>query len=109
MFAEHPLDDADEHAAASTNIDVEKLVELELDRYRLFPATPRMAASPLLFWKDNGCSMPHLALVARHLLSIPPYKASIERLFSAAGRAVTQRRFCPLSFNIIRETNGGVP
>ena len=36
--------------------------------------------------------MPLLAMVARDALGTPASTASLERLFSAAGRAVTRRR-----------------
>ena len=36
--------------------------------------------------------MPNVALIARWLLSVPPSTASLERLFSAAGRGITRRR-----------------
>ena len=36
--------------------------------------------------------MPHLAAVAMHVLSVPGSTAALERLFSAAGRAVNRRR-----------------
>ena len=36
--------------------------------------------------------MPLLAVVAAQVLGVPASTASLERLFSAAGRAVTRRR-----------------
>ena len=73
-------------------MDLEKQVDMELERYSLFPATQSMADSPLKFWREHAWSMPHIALVAQHVLGVPASTASLERLFSAAGRAVTRRR-----------------
>ena len=36
--------------------------------------------------------MPHLAVVARQVFCVPASSANVERLFSAAGRAITRRR-----------------
>jgi hypothetical protein len=44
------------------------------------------------WWRQHSGQLPRLALVARHLFALPASTASLERLFSAAGRAVNKRR-----------------
>ena len=92
LFQEPALDDADQRRLEGAQVDLEKQVEAELERYRLMPASRLIAANPLEFWRLHGWSMPHVALVAQHVLGAPASTANIERLFSAAGRAITRRR-----------------
>lgn len=48
--------------------------------------------NPLPFWKQYQQKFPCLSLIARRLFSIPVTSAAVERSFSAAGLAVTERR-----------------
>ena len=54
-------------------------------------ARRRVTPTPLAFWRAHAWTMPHLAVVAQHVLGVPASTANIERLFSAAGRAVSKR------------------
>ena len=92
LFQEGALDDADQQRLEGAQVDMEKQVDAELERYRLMPASRQMATNPLEFWRLHGWSMPHVALVAQHVLGAPASTANLERLFSAAGRAITRRR-----------------
>ena len=71
---------------------LDEQVEEELVRYDLCPPNPHLNQSPLDFWKQSAWNMPHVALVAQHVLGIPGSTANVERLFSGAGRLVTRRR-----------------
>lgn len=72
--------------------DLEAAVDHEMGLYDRMPAGESLDASPLLFWRKHEACVRHLAAVARDVLSIPASSASIERLFSAANRAVNNRR-----------------
>ena len=49
-------------------------------------------SNPLPFWKDHEQKFPCLSLLARRLFSIPVTSTAVERSFSAAGLAITERR-----------------
>jgi hypothetical protein len=83
---------ASEAEVGAVVVDIQSEIERQIVLYDHFPAEPRMDYSPLAFWKKHGARMPYLALVARHLFGIPASTSSLERLFSAAGRAITRRR-----------------
>ena len=44
------------------------------------------------WWKDREDKLTLLSLVALAILAIPASTANVERLFSAAGRAINRRR-----------------
>ena len=46
----------------------------------------------LNWWRVNSPSFPHLATVAKGILSIPASSAASEQSFSVAGSTVSQRR-----------------
>jgi hypothetical protein len=83
---------ASEAELGAVVVDIQSEIERQVVLYDHFPPEPRMEYSPLAFWKKNSARMPYLAVVARHLFGIPASTSSLERLFSAAGRAVTRRR-----------------
>ena len=61
------------------------------------------ATNPLDFWGDDGMvSFPILAGIAARVLSIPATSASVEQLFSVAGRVMTTAR-ARLSFRHVNE------
>ena len=61
------------------------------------------ATNPLEFWGDGGAtSFPILAGIAARVLSIPATSASVEQLFSVAGRVVTTAR-ARLNFRHVNE------
>jgi hypothetical protein len=69
----------------SKNDELEKYLRMNIgDVYK--------QSNPLPFWKDNENKFPCLSLIARRLFSIPVTSAAVERSFSAAGLAVTERR-----------------
>eukprot|EP00981_Chlorochromonas_danica_P008816 scaffold2312_cov165-Ochromonas_danica.AAC.56 len=47
---------------------------------------------PLLWWAENAYKYPFLSMIARKMLCIPATSASSERLFSLAGRTITDER-----------------
>ena len=65
----------------------------ELDKYlRMIIDDIYKQSNPLPFWKDHEQKFPCLSLLARRLFSIPVTSAAMERPFSAAGLAITERR-----------------
>ncbi|CAF4086103.1 unnamed protein product [Rotaria sordida] len=65
----------------------------ELDKYlRMNIEDIYKQPNPLPFWKHHQHKFPCLSLLARRLFSIPVTSAAVERSFSAAGLAVTERR-----------------
>ncbi|CAF5020772.1 unnamed protein product, partial [Rotaria sp. Silwood1] len=65
----------------------------ELDKYlRMNIEDIYKQSNPLSFWKHHQHKFPRLSLLARRLFSIPVTSAAVERSFSAAGLAVTERR-----------------
>ena len=53
---------------------------------------PQLNEGPLRFWQKHSFKLPFLAAVAFQILGIPASTAQVERLFSAAGRAIGRRR-----------------
>ena len=83
-------DDADVDAAAAS---IERQVKRELDYWDGLPAVQSIEGLDVLKrWADHERAVPHLAALARWAPSIPGSSASLARLFSAAGRAITRRR-----------------
>jgi len=54
LFGPRTLDDADERRTEASKVDLEKQVDMELERYSLFPAVMYMDESPLKFWRENA-------------------------------------------------------
>jgi hypothetical protein len=80
------IDDIDTVSSTTSKND-------ELDKYlRMSIEDTYKQSNPLTFWKDHQNKLPCLALLARRLFSIPVTSAAVERSFSAAGVAVTERR-----------------
>ena len=75
--------------AAAQSLDQE--LESELVRFHGLPPANSLV-DVLDWWRQHSGQLPRLALVARHLFALPASTASLERLFSAAGRAVNKRR-----------------
>ena len=83
---------AEDFAAPGAHADLAQQVDNQLSMYDLVPLQMNMDNGPLALWKAYAEDMPCLAAVARHVLAVPASAANVERLFSAAGHAVTLRR-----------------
>jgi hypothetical protein len=82
-------------AAAPPRAEVAALeaeVEAQLARFHALPPLASLSIGPVAWWKSHAWQFPTLATVAMHLLGMPASTAALERLFSAAGRAVARRR-----------------
>ena len=67
-------------------------IESQLVRFHALPQVELATLDLCSWWKEHAWQFPHLAVFAKHLLGLPASTAALERLFSAAGRAVTHRR-----------------
>ncbi len=67
-------------------------MEREIAKYDNWPVERAFNLDVLQYWRNREHEVPLLALTVRHLLGIPASTAQLERLFSAAGRAITRRR-----------------
>ena len=81
---------AEEVAAA--DIDVEEECRRQLSRYEALPAITDVQLDVLSWWRENAWQFPLISIVASWVFAVPASTASLERLFSAAGRAITRRR-----------------
>ena len=71
----------------------ERIKNDELDKYLRMNIEDNLKQSnPLPFWKHHQHKFPCLLLLAHRLFSIPVTLAAVERSFSAAELAVTERR-----------------
>ena len=70
------------------------LARAELLRYKALQksALKKFKHKPLLFWKQNHRQFPWCALLARRDLAVFAGQATIERIFSKAGRHATKAR-----------------
>ena len=71
---------------------VKQQISEELTCYLRLGHASQLGSSPLSFWKNRRSELPFLSALARIIYSIPASTAALERLFSAAGRAVCHRR-----------------
>ena len=81
-----------EEAVEKMDTDLATCIQDEMTRWEAVHQIDDVRYNPLSWWRQNCSRFPLLAPVAQHLLGIPGGTAMIERLFSAAGRAVTRRR-----------------
>lgn len=63
----------------------------EIDLYLSLPEEP-FTTDPLVWWPKHAKQLPDLALMAQQYLAVPASSASVERLFSAAGRDFSKHR-----------------
>ena len=71
---------------------MKKAIEEELIVYGRLQMPLQFDAGPLKFWHMQSCKLPYLAALAFQILGIPASTSQVERLFSAAGRAIGRRR-----------------
>ena len=77
--------------------DVAPEVQTKTDKeINLYSSLPRImsSASPLVWWQSHRETFPYLARLARKYLCIQATSVSSERVFSAAGNIVTNKRNC---------------
>ena len=87
--------DAEEaETPVSTAKQLEAEIKLQLSIYDSFLEArgSHEEVNPLAWWRARAWRMPHLAELARDLLSIPGSSHALERAFSRAGRGVDPRR-----------------
>uniref|UniRef100_A0A667YW07 BED-type domain-containing protein n=1 Tax=Myripristis murdjan TaxID=586833 RepID=A0A667YW07_9TELE len=73
--------------------------ESELEQYLSLPAIP-LEADPLEWWKKHEQQYPIMSRLARKFLCIPATSVASERVFSAAGQAVSKLRSRLLPDNV---------
>lgn len=64
----------------------------EVERYARSKLVFAKDESVLAWWQKWSLNYPQLSLLARSLLSIPASSATSERIFSASGRILEERR-----------------
>eukprot|EP00973_Karenia_brevis_P083700 11612573-Karenia_brevis.AAC.1 len=74
-------------AKGPVELQLRDMAEREVAIYDGWPAEREVHLDVLPYWRRRCAQVPLLALVARHVLGIPASTASLERLFSASGRA----------------------
>lgn len=68
-------------------------LERELKNFKILPtATIQDSRNPLDWWKTYSKSFPLLSEMARNVFCIPTASASSERVFSASGNIITDKR-----------------
>ena len=77
--------------APTTEVFVPSTVGSEIERYLRLPQIPVIDPSGrdqdiLDWWRHEAPDFPHLSKMARQFLSAPASSASVERLFSSAGK-----------------------
>ena len=77
-------------APAVAALDAE--IESQLTRFLALPAEENLSTDPLVWWRARAWQMPHVAAAAMQVFSLPASTAALERLFSAAARAVNKSR-----------------
>ena len=55
-------------------------------------STEGVYSCPLVWWKENQSSYPHLWELAKRILAIPATSAPSERVFSVAANVVNKKR-----------------
>ncbi|CAF1053734.1 unnamed protein product [Rotaria magnacalcarata] len=66
--------------------------EDEIERYAKAKLVISNEESVLQWWKKRSINYPTLSVLARSLLGIPASSCTSERIFSATGRILEQRR-----------------
>ena len=92
LFRKPSRDEPEEPAMEQAARALEEEVKSQMTRYEAVLASPSLHVSSLQWWSEHCSTFPNLAVVARNVLGIPTSTASLERLFSGAGRGITKRR-----------------
>lgn len=74
-----------------THNTLEEIIEKQIESY-LEQTTIHMKQNPFSWWQENCKTFNYIAPVARRYLSIPATEVASERVFSAAGNVVRERR-----------------
>lgn len=69
-------------------------VEREFGFYRAMPALADKNCDPLEWWAKHATTFPHLAKMAIKYLCVCATSVPSERVFSAAGNIVSDKRNC---------------
>lgn len=82
------------HGAPTEDVDTDDTncadaAQAEIDTYFSLPVAP-MDTDILEWWSKHEARMPNLSRMARQFLAVPACSASVERLFSLAGRICTK-------------------
>ena len=83
----------DDSNSPSTESQQQNELTKQVDEY-LETDTALMAQDPAKYWQDNQKKYPLLSRLAKDVLGVPSSSASVERLFSNAGKVFTPERCC---------------
>jgi hypothetical protein len=93
-FADREQSTVSAQSAMRTDSEIEDLIksdmQSEITRYKA--RALRRSEDPLKWWKSNGSDFPNLSKAARKYLCVPASSASVERLFSHAGKTIAADR-----------------
>lgn len=89
-FLDHKLQQISH--STSINGKVNSSADIELKRYLDLDYLPRTGCNPLKFWERNKTVFRHLYELLLKYLCIPATSVPSERLFSKAGKLITNRR-----------------
>ena len=78
-------------------LPLEERMKTEILRYI---GEEQTSKSPLQWWKENKSRFPLLSQLAARYLAIPATSVPCERVFSAAGHIVSEKRACLLPENV---------
>lgn len=81
-----------EAARAKVAVELHSYLKEVVTAIKPLPRNQRLAYDVSAWWKARAVTYPHLAHVARSLLSVQATSAASERLFSAAGLVSTKLR-----------------
>jgi len=89
----------DEHSESERSLTTQSVV----DNYLKEPNQSK--SDPLLQWKRNQSTLPHLINLVKHYLCAPPASAASKRQFNTAGNICTELRNCLVEFLLFLNEN----